>query len=353
MVYHTVFLQLAHTDQPTKTMEPAFRVLRAVRNEASADRLERILNERLKGDGGPVIRCRCGEEILLHKGDEQTAEAKAEKTRAIVDEAKSMGRKRDESYKINRDLKLENKQEEAQSRYDTYIDEWNEYPWVKLMKRTKGIKETTRLKPGTGSMQDPEVEVPDLDLEAVNDMPIPPGVLSSEQQFVLLTIAYDNKSERMEPVITLYDLATTEEEAKALCSKHEQAAKPMAIKGVKAGKWVFPYQMAWNDDPQKIIYKDKFLTRYQQQRKDDRVKYKERVAEVKQRAKIDESQAKEMAEQLGLHTDDINVIADTREGAAALAAALSISDKCCREDAVDMMREKYLGQVVEDKIDPW
>lgn len=356
MVYHTVFVQLAHTDRTPRTLEPAFRVLRAVRNEKSAARAQELLTERLKGDGGEVIPVRHGQELLLHKGDEQTDEAKTAKIAEVMAEARDMKRRKQEAYDTNYELKIEDKQKEAQARYDKYIDQWNEYPWVKLMKSVHGIKETTRLRPGTSAMAAPEMEVPDLDLEAVNDVPIPPGVMSTEQNYVVLSIAYDNKSERMEPVVLIHDVCATVEEASAR-ARHPAVvavASPMSVKVLKVGKWIFPYEMAWRDDPQKIEYKDSpFLTQMQQDKKDNRVKYKERVEELKQRQRIDDSRAAQMAETLGMRADEIHTVTDSQEGANAIAEALSISSKACREDAVDAIREKFLGQTVEDKIDPW
>lgn len=354
--FYAALVQVTHKEHIPSCDVPGFRILRFVNNEETVSKALAYLEQTMPGSSIKVVRAGDSFCITEKKGqDDAYNQSLLERLRHEADARHSFAiddYRRE--YQIRTDEESDIK--DAVDDLNEYIREWNSRPWVKVYKQLNGYKNETEIIPGTVRQHEKDAPVPDEPFGAVNDVKPPQGVLQSQHAWAAITIFPDDTSERMEPAVQV--IHTWDSEKTALSEsksvRYAMALQPQKLYVVPVGEWILPYDIFWDDkNAEHQEYSglvDSALIDFQKGREEQMETVMEQMEIHKQRRTISEGAYQAMAKALSMYVEEIRELCKTEEGLDAVCEACEIDDKCYQQDAVEAMREKYLGIKPEDPL---
>lgn len=349
-MFHTVFVQISNKNHPVHNAAPAARILRAVNNPEKVELARNLI--RAAFPKSTVLEIKRGQVFPITNSpkDESYRDTKAAK---LVQDAEAALKHEVSDYKQSRRLKRSGDDGimEAHKQLISYRDRWNERPWVKLMKKRYNISEDEIINPGSGMWYTNAAAAADDDLGVVSldneiTMAVPDGIKSTTQNYAVISMYEDEHDELIEPGIVVLSIHTDLEDARnqSRMASTMKEAHPGDTYVVDVGDWILPLDVFWNDT---IIetqeYANEEMQKFQEGRRERVDGYQKGKALFETARQENEARITEVADQLGLRPDQVELISKDPKGVNDLIDALKISTKACREDAVDQLRVSYLG----------
>jgi hypothetical protein len=346
MGFHTVFVQIVNAGHPVGHDVPQARILRAVTSESKVALCRTLVHKAFPES--TVIEARPDELIPITHGPEPKAymEAKAKKLhkqdldaeKAELQDFKNVGYMRSKGNESG-----------AFKSIEAFTQEWNNRPWVQLMKRKAGLKDDFMMYPSSGAWHRSD-DASDDDLGKTPHLeiskPVPETVRSTKQAFAVISIVEDRYDVKVEPGIRVHGLYGDLQSAEVASESWEirKAANPAPTLVIDTGGWIPLLDPLWDDTVfDNISYGNKELEKFQRSRREHIADYYSAKAEASEYRAQNTSRMHDVAEQLGMRFDEVETISKTDAGVEQLQDCMMIESHACREDAVDALRVTYLG----------
>jgi hypothetical protein len=231
--------------------------------------------------------------------------------------------------------------------------EWNKLRWVKYKKRLAGIADDDMVHQGTTILKSSNDDE-DADILGTNSAQVlPPGPPANivKEQYIVVILSPDSddrskpqeEGSRVEPAVRVLGVFPTQKEAEEYTEEEEEDVGARAYCVARTGGWLDVLQPIWAQSEVDTSYNDKTMDRMMHDRKHRFDENARARVDIKKQSAESHSRACAYAEKLGMRVDDVLKIAENPKGKEELLEAARIQDLCCLEDAVDDIKERYLG----------
>jgi hypothetical protein len=321
--FHGVFLQIAHKGQNPISEQPAFRLLRFVNNKVDVAPASALLAQHLPGN--ILFQAHNQSTLICTNLDRQTsAEYVLAKTAAIKEAYLAYIAFLDQDFAENRRARREGDQEAARTRHQEYTQQYNEKGWVKFMRAQQKIHPDVQIIPGMHAEAEaqsqrlaPAEPEPAPESTTADDAAYPDAARKKGQRYAAVSMLLDD-SEDMEVLVFVHavysDMAVAKEHV-----EHElsEMMHPLPIDVVDLYEWIYPVQMRWEDNhlSQRVTELDETwnnqelgstqLERFEAVKKNRKLKH-----DILKKKEMDASVQAQIAEHLGVETDDLLRILD-------------------------------------------
>jgi hypothetical protein len=341
--FHTFFVQVAPS---TETSEPMILPIRAVASEAARDKMREMLK-----DVPQVVEVVQNEAFVISATPKDAAKIKRGLENTISDELGEMDEFSERSERTRRDM-FNYKKEHTLS--EQLSKEWNKLRWVRFMKKISGIPIDELYHQGTIIKKDEDAAIAaaDADLLGCKDQKMivptaPPKELIKEQY--MLAVIHPDSDDRtgdiaavdgmVEPVMQICGVYATQEMAEETAEDLDGTTYCIA----KTGGWLKVLQPIWAQWEMEVSYDDPVMNKMLSGRKNMTDQNERAKKNIKKQEVESYGRACEYATKLGMHVDNVIDIAKDPKGKQELLDLLYIQDRCCMEDAVDDILDRYLG----------
>lgn len=398
--FHGVFIQIAHEGQQPASSEPAFRILRFADSLRDKTKSKRTLEKTLVGTGNILYQER-NQTTLICKDLERQCSAHhiLPLTQQLKQDYLDYVKFRDDDFVANRADRKAGRQEEAKKRQDAYIDKYNQFGWVKYMRKLHKIHPDIKIVPGMHTEAETETkELRRIEIEkaaeaaaekdasteeaggesvspaaaaaapapaaeeeeelsseeeeeeedGIEGSPYPAKAKRSSQKFASISFLVD-ESDDMEVLIYLHGVYGSMEEAREhVTNELTDSIYPLQIHVVDMYEWIFPLQMLWENSEASKRVEGLEETNA---RMDVQMTNKERAEavqstrrlkdDVKRRKKMNEEVVKGLCAELGLTPAQLDTIMDNPAfGREPVMALCKIADEAERkEKALALLEE--------------
>ncbi len=319
--FHGVFLQIGHKGQNPVSEQPAFRLLRFVNNKVDVPSASDLLASKLPGN--ILFQAHNQSTLICRDLERQTsAEYVLNKTAAIKDAYLQYIKFLDEDFAENRKARREGDQEAARTRHHEYMQQYNDKGWVKFMRAQQKIHPDVQVVPGMHAEAEAQSQrLHPVEAEAEQpekeDETYPEAARKKGQRYAAVSMLLDD-SEDMEVLLFVHavysDMAVAKEHV-----EHElsEMLHPLPIDVVDMYEWIYPVQMRWEDNhlSKRVTELDETwnnqelgntqMERFEAVQKNRKLKH-----DILKKKEMDASVQAQIAEHLGLESDELLRILD-------------------------------------------
>ena len=345
--FYGALIQIAHHGQQPTCDEPAFRILRFVKDKADMVKSQKQLQERLPGSGNILFHSRntftliCKDLQRQVDPDHVWPAATAIKQQ-YLDYVKFV----DTDFSENRRARRAGQQEDAKARQDAFIDAYNQKGWVNHMRQTHNIGDDVKIVPGMHHEAEKQAAGASTDGEAgqtssmvtEDEVPYPENARRRGQQFAAVSLVVSDGDD-METILFIHGFFATEAAAKEfVTSDLNTELYPLRVDVVCCYEWIHPVRMLWTDkasgriDNLEETSSDKLLQNNQESRMSALEANRRIKQEAARKKEMDSEVEAQLCERLGVTVAELTqVINHPAQGTDAIIDVAKIEDEAERQ----------------------
>ena len=367
--YFGAFIQIAHKGQEPSCNEPAFRIARFVESRKEMTKVQRKLEQELRGTGNILLQLRNSPTLICLDLERQvSAEYVLPKMHDMKKNFLEYVRFVDQDFVANRKDRMEGRQEDAKARQDEYIGAYQKKGWVKYMREMYNIRDDIEIVPGMHTEAEEQsrklnevekvVVEEDADADAGEEAdekdddfpPFPEAAKRPAQKFAAISFLIDD-DDSMEVLLFIHAVFGTAEEAKSfVVDTLNDMVYPLPVEVVNMYDWIYPVRMTWENnatsrrvDGLEETCAELLLQETQGQRR-EAVEHNRRIKdEATKKKEMHADVQKQLCERLSISDEQFTAILNNPKlGTEAIISVCKIEDASTRNEKVQEVLAQLL-----------